>query len=303
MSAVEASRRQMCVAKNSRLRNLTAAVALAAVLTAGCLRQGSLSEGDTALNHPYVRAVTMERDQRAEPEAFARKAGITFEEFRTRHSASGLIRCGQATGSGQLTLASNVITTAAHVFIAPGGKLRSARCTFEPTATPGVAIPIDLSSIVTGSSDPMQERATLDWAVARLADVLESARPYAIGEQPEEPSPVMLYGGGNGQAGTTGVERCSTRRVTAKAPEGVRELSFDCSAAPGGSGAALLNDKNEVVAIFVGFRSVDASRAQPFSDSHYNFAITIEGPFRHALLKMAVDDISTATASASRPAR
>ena len=145
-------------------------MAFAAALTAVGFRHDSLSGDDTALNAPYVRAVTMERDQRSEPEAFARKAGITLEEFRTRHGASGLIRCGKATGSGQLTLASNVITTAGHVFIAPGGKLRSPSCTFEPTATRGVSIPIDLSSIVTGSSDPMQERATLDWAVARLAD-------------------------------------------------------------------------------------------------------------------------------------
>jgi hypothetical protein len=300
MSAVEACRRQMRVARIFQLSSFSAAIALAAALTAVALQPDGLPGDDAALNQPYERAVTMERDLRAEPEAFARKAGMTLDEFRSRHGASGLIRCGKATGSGQLTLASNVITTAGHVFIAPGGKLRSPSCTFEPTATPGVSIPIDLSSIVTGSSDPMQERATLDWAVARLAATPETARPYAIGEQPEGPAPVMLYGGGNGQAATTGVERCSTRRVTAKAPEGIRELSFDCSAAPGGSGAALLNDRNEVVAIFVGFRSVDASRAQPFSDNHYNFAITVEGPFRRALLEMASP---ATTASASNTAR
>ena len=290
----------MRIAKNSQLRAITTAAVFAAAVTAIGFPHDSLSGDDTVLNQPYERAVTMERDLRSEPEAFARKAGMTLDEFRSRHGASGLIRCGKATGSGQLTLASNVITTAGHVFIAPGGKLRSPSCTFEPMATPDVSIPIDLSSIVTGSSDPMQERATLDWAVARLATTLETARPYAIGEQPESPAPVMLYGGGNGQAARTGVERCSTRRMTAKAPEGIRELSFDCSAAPGGSGAALLNDKNEVVAIFVGFRSVDASQARPFSDSHYNFAITVEGPFRRALLEMAAP---AATASASNAAR
>jgi hypothetical protein len=300
MSSVEASRRQMRVAQTSQFPNLSVAIAFAAALAAADFRGDSALRNDAALNQPYQRAVTMERDLRTEPETFARKAGITLEEFRSRHGASGLVRCGKATGSGQLTLASDVITTAGHVFIAPGGKLRSPTCTFEPTATPGVSIPIDLSSIVTGSSDPMQERATLDWAVARLAVNLETARPYAIGEQPEGPAPVMLYGGGNGQAATTGVERCSTRRVTAKAPEGIRELSFDCSAAPGGSGAALLNDKNEVVAIFVGFRSVDASRALPFSDNHYNFAITVEGPFRRALLDMVAP---ATTASASNAAR
>jgi hypothetical protein len=294
---VEASRRQMRNAKNSQLRSLTAAVAFTAALTAVGFPHDSLSADGSALNAPYVRAVTMERDQRSEPEEFARDAGISFEEFRARHGASGLIRCGQATGSGQLTLASNVITTAGHVFIAPGGKLRSASCTFEPTATPRVSIPIDLSSIVTGSSDPMQERATLDWAVARLATAPESVKPYAVAEQPEAPSPVLLFGGGNGAAAAKGVERCFTRRVTAKAPEGIRELSFDCSAAPGGSGAALLNDKNEMVAIFVGFRSLDASQARAFSDNHYNFAITVEGPFRRALLEMAAPAAAASNAA------
>jgi hypothetical protein len=58
-----------------------------------------------------------------------------------------------------------------------------------------------------------------------------------------------------------------------------------------------LNDKNEAVAIFVGFRSTDASRAQPFSDSHYNFAITIEGPFRRALLEAVGPPATTASTS------
>jgi hypothetical protein len=57
-----------------------------------------------------------------------------------------------------------------------------------------------------------------------------------------------------------------------------------------------------VVAIYVGFRSIDASRAQPFSDNHYNFAITVEGPFRRALLEMAAP-ATTASASASNAAR
>jgi hypothetical protein len=84
-----------------------------------------------------------------------------------------------------------------------------------------------------------------------------------------------------------GVEQCSTRRVIATAPEGIRELSFDCSADHGGSGAALLNEKGEMVAIFVGYRSVNATAPLPFSDIHYNFAITVEGPFRHALFEAA----------------
>jgi hypothetical protein len=287
MSAVEVRCRQMRPARfSSRLRIGAAALVCACAAAATASYEYTLAKA-AQLDRPHARAVTMERDLRVAPEMFARRAGITLDEFRLRHGASGLIRCGAATGSGQVTLANNVISTAGHVFFAPGGKLRSPSCTFEPTAEPGVAIAIDLDSVISGSGDPMRERATLDWAVARLASAPSRVRPYALAEKSEAPSPITLYGGGNGQAATIGVEQCSTRRVTATAPEGIRELSFDCSAAPGGSGAALLNEKNEIVAIFVGFRSVDASRAQPFSDSHYNFAITVEGPFRRALLQAA----------------
>jgi hypothetical protein len=285
MSTVEARRRQMQFARSFRsIQN--AALACAIAVTADALPEHGLPQ-DAALSLPYTRAVTMERDLRAEPEAFARKAGITQEEFRSRYGASGLVRCGEATGSGQLALADDVLATAGHVFFARGGKLRSPACYFEPTGAPGSSIPIDMTSIVTGSPDPMEERATRDWAVARLKVPPENISPYILANESATPSPVTLYSGGNGRAATTGVERCHTRRVTAMAPEGIRELSFDCSAEPGGSGAALLNDKNEVVAIFVGFRSVDATRARPYSDLHYNFAITVEGPFRRALLEAA----------------
>jgi len=239
------------------------------------------------LHRPYARAVSMERDLRLEPEAYARQAGLAPSGFRSRYGASGLIRCGKAVGTGQITLSSNVITTAAHVFFAPGGKLRSESCTFEPAHAPDAPIAVEMNSIVSGSPQPMEERATLDWAVARLASAPEKVVPYAVAAEQSAPMPVVMFGGGNGPAGRLGIEQCSTRRVTATAPEGIRELAFDCSADHGGSGAALLNGNGEMIGIFVGYRSVNAAASMPFSDIHYNFAITVEGPFRRALLKAA----------------
>lgn len=235
----------------------------------------------------YVRTVSMERDLRADPETFTRSAGMDLKVFHARHGASGLIRCGAATGSGQVTLSGGVVTTAAHVFIGAGGKRRSESCSFEPLSEPGRFIAIDMRSIVTGSPRPMEQRATLDWAVARLASVPGKALPYRVAPASDTPSAVTMFGGGFGGAGRMGVERCSTRAVTAVSPEGIRELSFDCSASHGGSGAALLSDENEMVGMFVGYRSVDMTAARPFSGSHYNFAITVEGPFRRALLDAA----------------
>ena len=47
--------------------------------------------------------------------------------------ASGIVRCGGAIGTAQLTLRADVVTTAAHVLIGPDGKARGGTCTFEPS--------------------------------------------------------------------------------------------------------------------------------------------------------------------------
>jgi hypothetical protein len=242
---------------------------------------------DDGLSRDYRRTVSMLLDRRTDAVSYARDTGIELSTFQARFGASGLIRCGDAVGSGQVTLSSRVITTAAHVFYGTGGKLRGDSCTFESASAPGVFIPIDMRSLITGSARPMEERATLDWAVAKLVSPADKISPYPIASSSETPTPIVMYGGGHGPAAKMSIEQCSTRRVTAVAPEGVREVAFDCSAAHGGSGAALLNAKDEMIAIFVGYRSVDAAAARPFSEIHYNFAITLEGSFRSALTKAA----------------
>jgi hypothetical protein len=95
-----------------------------------------------------------------------------------------------------------------------------------------------------------------------------------------------MVAGGNRRPDAMGAERCNTRGVIASAPEGVREFAIDCNAAPGSSGAAVTAG-HRIVGIYVGYRSVDPGRAQAFSSTHYNFAITLEGPFRRALLATA----------------
>jgi len=265
-------------------RILAAAAALVALLTA---TEALRISAPLKTAEPYTRAVSMERDRRAELDVFAKLAGMEQKEFYGRYGASGLVRCGNAVGSGQITLSNNVITTAAHVFIGDGGKMRSEACVFEPIGAAHRQVPIDMKSIQAGSLRPMDERATLDWAIARLAAPSDNSIPYPIADVAAMPTRISMFGGGNGRAEKLGAEQCALRRVTAVSGEGVREIAFDCSAAHGGSGAALLNDRNEMVAIYVGYRSVDKSRAQPFSDLHYNFAITVEGPFRDALLRAA----------------
>jgi V8-like Glu-specific endopeptidase len=222
-----------------------------------------------------AHAINMEKDRRVAP----------GDSVRGQMSATGLVRCGSATGTAQLTVRNNVITTAAHVLIDQYGKHRIG-CVFEPTMAGGGPIPIEFSSIKTGSNMPLTERATRDWAVARLVAPVKGVTPYGLGSASAAPSAVIMCAGGNKAHTAMGTEHCSTRRVIGAASDGIRELAIDCNAGPGSSGAALVAE-NKVVGIYVGYRSSDPGKARAYSDQHYNFAITIEGPFRRELLAAA----------------
>jgi len=239
------------------------------------------------LVHPFVPAVSIGAERRAAPSGYVRHDGMSSPELRARFGASGLVRCGGAIGTAQLTLRADVITTAAHVLIGPDGQTR-ASCTFEPTIALGSgSVAIDLSTIRAGSATPLSAPATRDWAVARLAAPINGAIPYRLADPGRSLNGLTMCAGGNGRADRMGLEHCAARRTIRTSPDGIREIAIDCSAAPGSSGAALLSDQHRMVGIYVGYRSTDPDKAQPFSMTHYNFAITVDGPFRRALLAAA----------------
>jgi hypothetical protein len=262
-------------------------LALTAGVSAMCLSAGAdgADTADSELLRPYVPAVSMDKDRRVSPAEFIQQAGIANDGLRQQVGATGLIRCGSATGTGQLTVRNDVITTAAHVLIDQYGKHRIG-CVFEPAMAGGGPVPIDFDSIRTGSSTPLSQRATKDWAVARLVAPVKGVAPYQIGAAGASPTAVLMCAGGNRSGAAIGLEQCSTRRIIGTASDGVREIAIDCNAGPGSSGAALIAG-DKVVGIYVGYRSTDPSKAQAFSDKHYNFAITVEGPFRSALQAVA----------------
>ncbi len=129
-----------------------------------------------------------------------------------------------------------------------------------------------------------------DWAVVRLARPLPEAAPYALAQAAGE-APVRFvargaidWDGGRDMS----LQDCRLRNGLEDGAEGTREFSFDCSANVGASGAGLLDaDGKGLLAIFVGYRSVDPDRPLPFSATHYNFAVTIEGAFRRAVERQA----------------
>lgn len=257
---------------------------LACMLLIGCGTAGMAAKAEAGLGTPgdavlwrlIVPVVIMEQDRRTMP----------GEQLRVQLGATGLVRCGVAIGTAQLTLKNDIITTAGHVLMGPGGRPR-AGCVFEPLIGGGYErIAIDTRSIRSGSQVPLDAPATRDWAVARLVHPVRGATPYGLAAPGIKPGVVVMLAGGNREAAAWGAEQCAARNVMA-AREGIREFAIDCNAGPGSSGAALLGGGRNVVAIYVGFRSADPGRAQVFSATHYNFAITVEGPFRRALLAAA----------------
>jgi hypothetical protein len=232
------------------------------------------------LLRPYVPAVSMETDRRSAPDEWARRSGIAKSHIAAQYGATGIVRCGGAIGTAQLTLRADIITTAAHVLIDTNGQPR--KCTFQ-SAAGGAPVAIDTQSIKSGTRTPMSEPATRDWAVARLAHPVSGVTPYGLAQPGIQPAGVFMVAAGNKRADRMGAEKCRARGMLSASWEGVREFAIDCNAAPGSSGAALTAG-HSIVGIYVGYRSSDPARAQAFSATHYNFAITVEGPFRRALL-------------------
>jgi hypothetical protein len=243
---------------------------------------------------PLVPVVVFGERGRLTAAEFARRNGYDAREIVRRHRASGLIQCGNARGAAQLTLADNIVTTAAHVFIDERGKLRgdAAHCAFTlAVAGQTIATTIDVASIVTGGADPYGTSPVHDWAVARLARPVEGAAPYALAAPPRAEQAIEFAARGHadwGDGAALSLQDCALRDMLAQGADGAREFSFDCDAGIGASGGALLDASSQrLAAIFVGYRSFDPDKAAPFSPQHYNFAVTVEGAFRRAVETMA----------------
>jgi hypothetical protein len=239
---------------------------------------------------PVVPVVVFGDHPRLTAEQFASENHLDAGDVKRRHAASGVIHCGNARGAGQLTLTDSVITTAAHVLYNEQGQLRgdSAHCFF--TAAVGdqeVTTAIDMSSVISGNSNPYAKPAVHDWAVARLLRPVRGATPYGLAgaAQPAEDIQFVARGHSDwGDGRQMSMEKCRLHDALTSGSEGTREFSFDCDAGVGASGGALLNaGGGRLLGVFVGYRSISPGSAMPFSAQHYNFAVTIEGAFRRAV--------------------
>jgi hypothetical protein len=250
----------------------------------------SLPDGESLKSTPVV---IFGKNSRRSIEDFAAEQKLDPAELRTRFAGSGLIECGDAHGAGQLTLSNNLVTTAAHVFFNEKGVRRAKTCFFSiERHGKETKVPIDLGSIVAGSTNPYGVAAVHDWAVARLNHPVEGVTPYALAEGAARNTPVEFVARGHidwGEGRKLSMEKCRLHDQLETGEEGTREFSFDCETGDGASGGAVVMraEKPAIGAILVGWRSNKPFSAAPFSKFHYNFAVTIEGAFRKAVVSAA----------------
>jgi Trypsin-like peptidase domain len=258
--------------------------------SAAPLFKPNLPDGESLKPTPVV---IFGKNSRRSIEDFAAEQKLDAAELRTRFAGSGLIECGDAHGAGQLTLSNNLVTTAAHVFFNEKGVRRAKTCFFSiERHGKETKVPIDLGSIVAGSTNPYAIAAVHDWAVARLLHPVEGVTPYALAEGAARNTPVEFVARGHidwGEGRKLSMEKCRLHDQLETGEEGTREFSFDCETGDGASGGAVVmrSDKPAIGAILVGWRSNKPFSAAPFSRSHYNFAVTIEGAFRKAVVSAA----------------
>jgi hypothetical protein len=226
-------------------------------------------------------------------EAFAEEHKLNAEQVRHEHMASGLITCGDAHGAGQLTEANNVVTTAAHVLFDEEGNPRAPVCIFSLVQDGRlVRVPIDFKSIVAGSRKPYSVQAVHDWAVVKLEHPIDGVTPYQLADTISAENDVQFAARGHfdwGGGRLMSMESCKLYAQLNKSVEGTREFAFNCETGDGASGGAVLlgADNLHLGAILVGWRSNSPTKAVPFSPTHYNFVVSVEGAFKDAVLTAA----------------
>ena len=257
------------------------------------LSKGAALERPPFSGLPLTPVVVFGDDGRASFEDYALQRRLGASALRQRYAATGIVRCGHAHGSGQLTLSDDVVTTAAHVLIDHDGHWRgdADHCAFVVQAgNEEIATPLEVDGAILGSHNPYAESAVHDWAVVKLARPLHAATPYPL-SAPQAAAPVLFVARGAidwGEGRETSMQACQLRDGLEQGAEGTREFAFDCSTNVGASGAGLLDAEGQgLMAIFVGYRSVAPDEARPFSATHYNFAVTVEGAFRRAVERQA----------------
>ncbi len=232
----------------------------------------------------------MDKDGRLTLADFAIRQGENPSVTERRFSATGIVTCGNTHSTAQLTLRSDIITTAAHAFYTPSGQLRTdpSSCVFEiKNGAQTHSFAVIGTTLRVGSKRPYTEPGVKDWAVARLASPVEDATPYQLADASSAGSILLVANRHQGwiHDGQRAIESCAIRTAVQTISGAPRELAIDCSTGQGASGSALMlpGAPGVMIGIYVGWRSAHPKLAGPYAANHLNYGLAIEGPFRAAI--------------------
>lgn len=114
---------------------------------------------------------------------YAARKGLSTAVIEDRYAATGILVCGGMMGSAQLTGASNIVTTSAHLFEDEKtcvGLADPSKCVFKIASGKQVLSYKVAARVATGFTCPNNDRmkAGDDWAILRLEDQVPGVTPY-----------------------------------------------------------------------------------------------------------------------------
>ena len=230
-------------------------------------------------------------DNRMTYETYATKYGQSLSKVYSKFSAAGRMYCGDAMGSGQVTVSANVVTASAHNFYDDNCKPRVSdftKCFFLGVSEPStVPVKYFVKSVEVGTTCPRDDPYIFDWAVVKLERVVEGVRPLKID------SNCVLAPGLNGlhlaaTHNNFGDQRNPPRTVGyCQVMEAVNAIyRTNCSAGGGASGSAITCEKRDSLflsGLMVAAQTNPAADYKPYSHQNSNIVIPVNGNFLKAI--------------------
>jgi hypothetical protein len=257
------------------------------------LRSRSQSEGAGDVQ----AAAIMGDENRQKFDKFA-VAQSPLDKLNEAFAASGVINCGSE-GSAQLTGASDVISTAAHLFFDSKCNLRPnlEKCYFYRPSQPTKHFPIDVSSMKSAKDTGgcYSENNYFDWAVVKLKDPVDGVVAYEIPTADpilnvDDQMVTVSNGDVNFKSGGPNIQVCSIRATWHF--ENV-PLTTDCDTGDGSSGAGQfllqggklnLDHEKLIMTPMNVAEKKGAVDGKAFNvDTQYNISIPVETEFLAAL--------------------
>lgn len=241
------------------------------------------------------KVVIMGADERKSVADYALGKGFKKNDipaFEEIFSPTGILECGGAFSTAQLTGANNVITTASHTFFSPDCSQRwdddPNWCTFQLENHKPVKL--DFKSLIANCHRPSRN----DWAVVKLAEPIAGAKFYELpGEDTELNSgePVVTVTGlrlDKYPEKKKTVQQCTIRHAYSG---GSVAATHDCDTEPFSSGSAQLQSSGNsfvIRAIHVGGKlKDDPNKTHKGGDyipsANYNVSVPVNGAFLRAI--------------------